>query len=149
MLLGCGWGEESQEPGGQGNNFIPGNVYIAQEDLEAIDVPTVGSTKSSNAQPVNPVVTCCCPRRDAYQNRTRLFGFFGVAGGQGRKPGHLPYQTADGSFNPTKEKYDAADVTENPTLADMAQATIGMLSANKKGFWLMIEAGDGDCGQPQ
>ena len=42
VLLGCGWGEESQEPGGQGNNFIPGNVYIAQEDLEAIDVRNGG-----------------------------------------------------------------------------------------------------------
>ncbi len=42
VLLGCGWGETSDNAGGQGGNFVPGNVYITQGDLEAIDVERGG-----------------------------------------------------------------------------------------------------------
>jgi alkaline phosphatase len=73
----------------------------------------------------------------------RLLGYFGHTGG------HLPYQTADGKYNPTRgirdaDRYTPDEILENPTLADMTQAALTVLSQNDKGFWLMIEAGDVD-----
>jgi alkaline phosphatase len=79
----------------------------------------------------------------------RLVGFFGTKGG------HLPFQTADGNFNPTfdvkgTERYTHADVIENPTLSDMTQSALQFLSTPKKDaderskFWLLVEAGDVD-----
>ena len=65
-------------------------------------------------------------------------GFFGADGG------NLPYQTADGAYDPFKARYTEGDVSENPTLADMTRVALGVLSRNKRGFWLMIEAGDVD-----
>jgi alkaline phosphatase len=62
----------------------------------------------------------------------------------------LPFRTADGNFNPApgvsmiSEFYSDADIAENPTLADMTRAALDVLSANEKGFWLMVEAGDVD-----
>ena len=75
------------------------------------------------------------------------------------KKGHLPFQTADGRFNPTvstgaslanltvpvaAEEYSPADIAENPTLSDMASAALTVLSARSYRFWLMVEAGDVD-----
>ena len=82
--------------------------------------------------------------RRAREGGHRLLGFYGVA-----STGHLPFATADGGFNPTRgqrkaESYSEADLVENPRLADMTTAAIEVLSANPKGFWLMIEAGDVD-----
>ena len=74
----------------------------------------------------------------------RLLGFYGTA------TAHLPFATADGGYDPTigvrrlAEVYSPADLDENPTLADMSQAALTVLSTNKAGFWLMIEAGDVD-----
>ena len=83
--------------------------------------------------------------REAREKGQRLLGFFGV------RRGHLPFRTADGDYNPTSgilpaEQYTAADVHENPTLADMTRAALHVLSANPKGFWLMVEPGDVDWG---
>ncbi|MEZ6095707.1 MAG: alkaline phosphatase [Pirellulaceae bacterium] len=81
----------------------------------------------------------------AAENGNRLFGFFGTSSG------HLPFQTANGDFVPTRgasdaERYEAADIVENPTLADMTEAALIALtpSQKEKGFWLMVEAGDVD-----
>jgi alkaline phosphatase len=92
--------------------------------------------------------------REAAANKRRLFGYFGA------KKGHLPFRTADGKYDPTYssipssrrvgaadtqlERYSPADLTENPTLADMARAALTVLSTNEKGFWLLVEAGDVD-----
>ena len=65
----------------------------------------------------------------------RLLGFFGTKGG------HLPYQTADGQYNPTidnkeeKEHYLPADLTENPTLAEMTRAALLVL---EQGSYLAV-----------
>ncbi len=73
-----------------------------------------------------------------------MFGFFGA------KTGHLPFATADGDYDPTigvrrlAEVYSPQDVDENPTLADFTRAALEVLSTNKKGFWLMVEAGEVD-----
>ena len=59
------------------------------------------------------------------------------------------YQTADGNYDPTRgykslEKYSPADLTENPSLAQMTGAALRVLQENPNGFWIMIEAGDVD-----
>ncbi len=85
----------------------------------------------------------------AIQNKQRLFGYFGVKGG------HLPFRTADGNYDPVSgvgtggrpdepEEYSAADVSENPTLADMAVAAADVLQSRSDRWWLMVEAGDVD-----
>ena len=94
--------------------------------------------------------------RDARDRNLRLFGFFGTSAG------NLPFQTADGRFDPVvlpedmlqkltglNRKYSPplhytpADVEENPTLAEMTTAALDLLSARGP-FWLMVEAGDVD-----
>ncbi|HQU45715.1 MAG TPA: alkaline phosphatase, partial [Pirellulales bacterium] len=40
--------------------------------------------------------------------------------------------------------YSDAEISENPTLADMTRAALDVLDANERGFWLMVEAGDVD-----
>ena len=81
-----------------------------------------------------------------------LIGFFGVRGG------HLPFATADGSFNPTfdikgTESYTEAELHQNPSLAEMTSAAITVLSGQQQScprdagpaaFYLMVEAGDVD-----
>ena len=59
------------------------------------------------------------------------------------------FQTADGKYDPTRgvtsaERYSDADVTENPTLAEMTIAALSVLQHHERGFWLMVEAGDVD-----
>jgi alkaline phosphatase len=81
-------------------------------------------------------------RRAADQDR-RLLGIFGAQGG------HLPFQTANGDFDPTldmkgTEQYTLADRTENPTLAEMTKAALLVLERSIEGFWLMVEVGDVD-----
>jgi alkaline phosphatase len=145
VLLGAGWGESVEEDRKQGANFVPGNKYISGEDLQRIDVAHGGryvvverqagqGGRESLAQAASA----------AARDKRRLFGFFGA------KTGHLPFATADGQFDPTigvrrlAEVYSPQDVAENPTLADMSRAALTVLSGNKTGFWLMIEAGDVD-----
>jgi alkaline phosphatase len=76
--------------------------------------------------------------------------------------GNLPYQTADGDFDPVGcrpeqqasadrlrkkycplKPYSEADLTENPTLADMTRTALDVLHS-RGNFWLMVEAGDVD-----
>jgi alkaline phosphatase len=83
--------------------------------------------------------------REAIERQTRLLGVFGAPGG------NLPYATANGDFTPTIDpqghrKYTAADISENPTLADMAVAALDVLAERPNGFWMLLEAGDVDWG---
>ena len=107
----------------QGANFIPGNKYIAAEDLRAHRQRNGGRylvVERQGGKNGREALTAAA-QRTASEHR-RLFGFFGG------KSGHLPYATADGDFNPTigvrrlAEVYSAADLEENPTLADLSQA---------------------------
>ena len=80
---------------------------------------------------------------NAISGGNRFFGFFGAT------RGHLPYQTADGNYNPTMgeakvDVYQPGDILENPTLSEMTTAALDVLSGNEKGFFLMVEAGDVD-----
>ena len=148
VLIGAGYGQSRiRDPlaEAQGENFVPGNSYLTDADLAAIDVENGGRYRVA-------LRTAGKDGGDHLQEQAqwaadrgeRLFGFFGGPNG------HLPFQTANGDFNPTlgrkktAEVYSPADVSENPTLAEMTTAALTVLETRKKGFWLMVEAGDVD-----
>jgi alkaline phosphatase len=145
VLIGCGWGETNDDDREkQGRNYAPGNKYIAKNDLKAIDVANDGKyiVAQRSKGKLGRSVLLDAAHKAANQNK-RLFGFFGTSGG------HLPFQTADGKFDPTRgtsraDKYSKADISENPTLSDMTSAALTVLEKNEVGFYLMIEAGDVD-----
>ena len=143
VLLGCGWGEMMKDDRAkQGNNYEPGRKYIANSDWKALKAGdkylVVERTKGRDGiDVINEAAD------QAIKNNQRLFGFFGV------KAGRLPYQTADGNYNPTRgnsevDRYSKADISENPTLAEMTSAALRVLETNERGFYLMVEAGDVD-----
>ncbi len=162
VLIGGGWGEGTGKDGGQGDNFMPGNQYLHESDLEAVALGP-GETDPAHrkyivaqrtpGQPGNTVLADATER--AIRSGDRLLGYFGTQGG------HLPFQTADGDFKPTfdvkgTERYKPKDITENPTLAEMTEAALAVLStpaSNKQdtkdgktipSFWMLVEAGDVD-----
>ena len=156
VLIGTGHGVSAKADDQQGRNFEPGNKYLADSTLQAID-----ATKGGRYQ----VVTRTAGRRGgavlaaaataAIKTDRGLFGFFGTA------DGHLPFQTACGDYNPIGgeiaagspaalrkkyapiKPYTTADLTENPTLAEMTTTALDVLSSRGP-FWLLIEAGDVD-----
>ena len=147
VLLGCGFGEETKDGKGQGQNFIPGNRYLADEDLKLVDESTLSpSAKYVVAQRTsgsNGAKLLADAATRAATQKKRLLGFFGV------KKGHLPFQTANGDYKPVldvkeAEVYSQADIDENPTLAQMTEAAIQVLQEDPDGFWLMVESGDVD-----
>ncbi len=153
VLIGGGWGEviktkdleQEAKLNKQGANLVPGNRYITAEDLNRIDAHEGGKyvVALRKAGQTGASVLNAAARQAADQHQ-RLFGFFGVAAG------HLPFRTADGKFDPTDsvsnraEKYTAADIAENPVLADEAVAAMDVLESTGKPWWLMVEAGDVD-----
>jgi alkaline phosphatase len=149
VMIGGGFGDEktAATDKGQGKNFVPGNVWITADDLKAIDVVSGGKyVVSLRTAGVNGPKRLAERAREAADAGTRLFGFYGI----GRNKGHLPYQTADGDYQPAPgnsflaESYSQAERDENPTLADMTSAALTVLGRNSRGFWLMVEAGDVD-----
>lgn len=154
VLIGGGWGVVKKEDKAQGKNFVPGNQWITDEDLRKINVDAGGLfakyvvAQRTSSQRGGAVLQAAIDR--AAKEGHRLFGFFGVANANG----HLPFQTADGDYQPaygrklTAEKYTPADIKENPTLAEMTSAALTTLSqlpqGRSKGFWIMVESGDVD-----
>ncbi len=147
VLIGGGWGESKDKDGPQGDNFVAGNRYLTAKDLETIDTQHGGKYQvalRTKGEAGSDVLANAA--RDAAKNHRRLFGYFGVKGG------HLPFQTADGKFNPTisagqtptAEVYKPEDISENPRLAQMAVAALDVLAARSDKIWLMVEAGDVD-----
>lgn len=145
VLIGCGWGaEKDDERDKQGRNYVPGNKYLAMFDLKKIDVANGGEyTVVMRTPGAKGSEVLAKAAGKAVEDSTRLFGFFGTS------QGHLPYQTADGMFDPTRgmsraESYKPEDISENPTLAQMTKAALKVLQHKEKGFYLMVEAGDVD-----
>ncbi|NIL98875.1 MAG: sulfatase-like hydrolase/transferase [Planctomycetales bacterium] len=146
VVLGAGWGEtRDDERSRQGDNYVPGNKYLTAADRSAIDVVHGGRyvvVQRRKGRKGQEMLREAAGR--AADGGHRLCGLFGVRGG------HLPYRTADGSYDPTRgakgaEIYTPEDVKENPTLADLTAAAIHVLShKSAKGFWLMVEPGDVD-----
>ena len=152
VVIGGGYGDARLKVGNAkestaGDNFVPGNAYLTDADLSAIDIENGGKyvTSVRKAGTEGKFGLQQAAERAAEQGH-RLLGFYGV----GKYAGHLPFATADGDFVPTigrsnkAEEYEPDDLTENPTLSDMTTAAITVLSRNPKGFWLMVEPGDVD-----
>ena len=154
VLIGSGWGVPRESDKGQGDNFVPGNRYLTAADLKSASTESGGGyrtvVRTSGAAGAQSLMTAA---QQAAEQKQKLFGFFGVSAG------HLPYQTADGQYDPTvsvskstaalpvkakAETYSAADVEENPTLSEMTSAALTVLDARSDRFWLMVEAGDVD-----
>lgn len=146
VVIGAGFGVDSEDDDRQGENFEPGNRYLANSDLTAVEtrgfyeVVQRTNGKSGRVQLFNAA-------KAAVNDRKKLFGFFGT------QYSHLPFRTADGNFDPVKggaasrydaEVYQKADIYENPSLAEMTTAAINVLSAHDSSFWLLVEAGDVD-----
>ncbi len=149
VLIGGGWGDQKKKDGNQGENYVDGNRYLPDADLKAIDVENGGKYVVAQRTPGRGGKDVLSEGVDAaIKQDKRLFGFFGVSGG------HLPYQTADGKFDPVvsakssgpvdAEEYSESDITENVTLADMSVAALEVLEAKGEPWWLMIESGDVD-----
>jgi alkaline phosphatase len=144
VVIGGGWGEVTNDNKGQGQNFVPGNRYLADDDLERVTTRNERRyTLAMRTAGKNGRDTLEAGVEEAIAKQTRLLGFFGVG------KGHLPFRTADGDFRPVAdvreaEVYSPADVHENPSLRDIARSAIRVLEQNPKGFWLMVESGDVD-----
>ena len=145
VLIGGGWGVALKEDAGQGDNFLPGNRFLHEEDIERSNVKNGGRYVVAQRKAGVPGRrNLMKAARRAVENNERLLGFFGTS-----FDGHLPFQTADGRFDPVldakgTEIYTQADIDENPTLADMTRAALLVLEQAVEGFWLMIEPGDVD-----
>ena len=146
VVIGCGFGEKVEKDGKQGDNFVPGNKYLTDEDKARIAIKNGGKyvVAQRTAGKCGADVIAAAAKK-AVAGKHRLFGFFGVDGG------HLPFQTADGGYDPVAslpkipaEQYRDVDVSENPNLAQMALAAIEVLDAKSDDWWLMVEPGDVD-----
>ena len=144
VLMGGGWGVNKDKDEDQGENFVAGNRFLTAADMDSIDVDNGGNYRIAQRTPGRIGSDVLTEATDqAIAEKTRLFAYFGIG------DGHLPYQTADGGYNPAPgvddaEEYTAEDISENVTLAEMAVAALRVLEQNEKGFWLLLEAGDVD-----
>lgn len=157
VLVGCGFGVDAAEDAGQGRNFERGNKYMAASTLRSIDAAEGGRYRvAMRTAGRGGAEVLAEAAKDAIAKHLRLFGFFGAA------EGHLPFSTADHDHAPVivpeserakREglaakyggpiRYTAADIAENPTLADMTRAALAVLETRDR-FWLLVEAGDVD-----
>ncbi len=136
VVIGTGWGQTANAERlrrGQGENAVAGNTYIASDDLKAIDVKNGGKyVVSQRVEGVEGTEALQAAAERAADEGKRLFGFYGTASG------HLPYRTTNGDYVPSKgikgvaEKYQPADLEENPSLADMTRAALTVLSASPR-----------------
>jgi alkaline phosphatase len=154
VVIGTGIGVATnpESLAAQGRNGVAGNLYITDANLAAVDVKNGGKYVVVHTE--SAVSGGRALKDAAYaaaRNSTRLLGFFGRDGLD-----HLPYQTADGNFDPAPslgrkgepraaESYTSADRIEQPTLAQMTDAALTVLAARpSQPFALFIEAGDVD-----
>ncbi|RLS54807.1 MAG: alkaline phosphatase [Planctomycetota bacterium] len=150
VLIGAGFGERRDrhpkaEEEAQGANFVPGNIYLTDDDLHSIDVQQGGKYRVALRTAGQPGGKHIIEQAQlAAQKQERFLGYFGGPGG------HLPFRTADGDYAPTlgrkktAETYQPADLLENPTLPEMTRAALTVLEKRPSGFWLMVESGDVD-----
>lgn len=149
VVLGGGFGTMEKPTGSKshGKNFVPGWKYISEESIKIADVKQGGKyTVALRTPQVKGKIGLKQATDAAIKNKTRLLGVYGLE----KYAAHLPFQTADGDYQPapgkknSREVYSESDVSENPTLADMTESALSILSQNKQGFWLLVEAGDVD-----
>ena len=136
VVIGGGALDESSAQSSQGFNYVPGNPYICESDLERIASENYVITRRQRGKNGTELLRNAVI--EAIQGEKRLFGLFGV------KFGHLPFQTADGDYAPVSGSQSIEDINENPSLSDFTDAAIRKLQIDSDGFWLMVEAGDVD-----
>jgi alkaline phosphatase len=154
VVIGTGFGIVTTEKSlaAQGKNGVPGSLFVTDVDRAAVDVKNGGKYVVARTESgVNGGQTLKQAATLAVQQSAHLFGFFGRSGLD-----HLPFQTADGRYDPAPsigsngeirpaERYAAADRIEQPTLAQMTEAALSVMSAKPgQRFALFIEAGDVD-----
>ncbi len=154
VVLGTGFGLNTKPASLrlQGRNGVAGNLFITDTDLAAVDVRHGGKYDVVHTQAgVNGRESLMKAAELAAKRDGRLFGMFGR-----EELDHLPYQTADGGYNPAPslgrtgqvepaDVYSAADRIEQPTLAQMTEAALLVMTANPgRNTALFIEAGDVD-----
>jgi alkaline phosphatase len=154
VVVGTGLGiaTNARSLAAQGRNGVAGNLYITDADLAAVDIRNGGKYVVVHTESaVNGGKSLKDAASAAAREGTRLLGFFGREGLD-----HLPYQTADGRYDPVPsldmhgkpspaEIYTSADRIEQPTLAQMTEAALTVLGAHPgQPFALFIEAGDVD-----
>ncbi|HEX8201818.1 MAG TPA: alkaline phosphatase [Isosphaeraceae bacterium] len=154
VVLGAGHGQEAGAEAlrkSQGRNAQAGNLYITAADRAAVDVAHGGRyVVVGTAAGVRGATAVQAAAERAARDGHRLFGVFGTRT-YGKTASHLPYRTADGDYHPAAgvkeeaEVYAAADLEENPTLADLTRAALTVLAAEPgRPFALFVEAGDVD-----
>ncbi|MFM9009736.1 MAG: alkaline phosphatase [Planctomycetota bacterium] len=160
VVIGGGFGvaADPEKDKDQGANLEPGLKYVADSTLAAIDAARGGRYRLAmrTAGRAGSEVLAEAAA-DAIARQQRLLGFFGAG------EGHLPFQTANGDYDPAAGnlptddesvdalrrkygsaiRYSEADIAENPSLAEMATAAMDVLASRGK-FWLMVEAGEVD-----
>ena len=136
-------GEKTRRPISTCENFLPGNPYL-HEDIHRADIKNGGKY----------VVVQRTAGKDGKKHlmagAMKAIDHTIVCLASSAPKAAPAYQTADGQYNPTidnkeeKEHYLPADLTENPTLAEMTRAALLVLEQAIDGFWLLVEAGDVD-----
>lgn len=149
VVIGTGSGIVANEKAlkAQGRNVVPGSLFITDADKAAVDVKNGGRYVVAQTEPgVDGGRALQRAAKGAADSGRRLFGFFGS-----KTSPHLPYQTADGKYDPAPgkdgkaESYTEADLVENPTLVDMTRAALTVLAnPPDRRFALFVEAGDVD-----
>lgn len=150
VVMGTGFGQTIPEVGvkkAQGKNGVAGGLYITDADKAAIDVKNGGKYRVVQTEAgVNGGEALRKAAAEAAKSGERLFGLYGT-----KEHNHLPFQTADGHFDPSPnlggkaEAYSSDELKEQPTLADMTEAALTVLTAKpSQPFALFVEAGDVD-----
>ncbi len=150
VVVGGGFGNDGDPKKGgesQGDNYVQGNIYLTDKDLQASDVKNGGryatAVRTAGHDGTDLLKAAAA---QAIAKKQRLLGFFGV----GKYNGHLPFETADGRYDPAPgvnkkaEEYSEQDLLENPTLEEMTSVAVEVMACGKKPFWLMVESGDVD-----
>jgi alkaline phosphatase len=155
VLIGAGFGESKDKDGNQGKNFVPGNRYLTDADLKAVDAQSGGKYRVAlRTAGKNGAEVLTAGANAAMESKQRFLGYFGGPNG------HLPFRTADGAYDPVRgmkdkdniadaEVYKPEDISENPTLAQMTVAALDVLKSRSDKMWLMVEAGDVDWANHQ
>jgi alkaline phosphatase len=154
VVIGTGFGinAKPQDLKKQGRNAVAGNLYLTDTDHAKLHVNNGGKYVCVQTEPGTaggPSLLRAAMK--AAHTGSRLFGFFGA-----QSFDHLPFRTADGRYDPAPsldrsgrtipaERYSAADLESQPTLAQMTEAALNVLAAQPaQPFLLFVEAGDVD-----
>ena len=147
VVVGGGYGVIKKADTGQGENFEPGNYYLADSDFARSSLKNGGRYVAVQCEDgkVGSSQLMQAAKKAAADNH-RLLGFYGVKTGKG----HLPFQTANGDYKPVigngkkAEVYTDVERKQNPNLKQMTKAALHVLQSRETPFWLMVEAGDVD-----